>query len=180
MENTETSKPDLEGIAKRMKYLLGLHQLSSKQLADILDISPPTVSNIINAKNLISTDILIKVGNFFQVSTDYILTGKSEFADDVLYRHQIIAQEIQNKIKDIESNYQKSDTSRLLAIVPDKNKTSFFDLIEIIAKLYIGGSKHTISSLFEKLDKDTLNILMQINKEFIDLFIKRQRTEESK
>ena len=56
-----------------VKKLRTAHNYSQVQLAEKLGVSKQTVSNWENNNILPSIDMLIRISNFFSVSTDYLL-----------------------------------------------------------------------------------------------------------
>ena len=85
----------------RIKTLRKSQNLNQVQLAQKLDVSKQTVSNWENNNILPSIEMLIKIANYFSVSTDYLLelddrqyieiTG---FSDSQLSHIQQIIQDI--------------------------------------------------------------------------------------
>lgn len=65
---------------KRIRDLREDHDLTQKQMAQILNCSQQVYSNYELGQRDIPTDILIKLSNFYHVSVDYILgiTDKSK------------------------------------------------------------------------------------------------------
>lgn len=60
-------------FGETVKKIRIAHNLSQVQLADALNVSKQTVSNWENNNILPSIEMLIKISNFFSVSTDYLL-----------------------------------------------------------------------------------------------------------
>ncbi len=58
---------------KRIRDLREDHDLTQTELAKILNCSQQVYSNYELGQRDIPTDILIKLANFYKVSTDYIL-----------------------------------------------------------------------------------------------------------
>lgn len=58
---------------KRLKDLRVDNDLTQKELADILGISQQTLSDYEKGKYDLPNDLLIKYGDYFKVSVDYIL-----------------------------------------------------------------------------------------------------------
>lgn len=56
-----------------IKNLRQSHNLNQVQLADSLNVSKQTVSNWENNNILPSIEMLVKISQFFSVSTDYLL-----------------------------------------------------------------------------------------------------------
>jgi len=62
----------------QIRYLRQSKGLSQVQLADKLDVSKQSVSNWENDNIMPSIDMLVKIADFFNVSTDYILGRKTK------------------------------------------------------------------------------------------------------
>ena len=60
-------------LGERIKSLRKASKLSQVELGDKLEVTKQTVSNWENENILPSVDMLIRICNFFNVSTDYIL-----------------------------------------------------------------------------------------------------------
>lgn len=60
-------------LGERIKTLRNARNLSQVQLAKALNVSKQAVSNWENDNILPSIEMLIKIANYFSVSTDYIL-----------------------------------------------------------------------------------------------------------
>lgn len=85
-------------FGETIKNLRITHNLNQVQLASVLDVSKQTISNWENNNILPSIDMLIKIANYFGVSTDYLLeldsrryievTGLSD--EQIAHIHQII------------------------------------------------------------------------------------------
>ena len=62
---------------ERLKYLRQENNISQKQLADLFNISQQAVASWENGKNTPNPDAIVKLANYFDVSTDYLL-GRNE------------------------------------------------------------------------------------------------------
>jgi len=60
-------------LGEMIKELLEQHNLTQKQLAEILNISPSTLGNYIQNTREPDYNTLIKIADFFQVTTDFLL-----------------------------------------------------------------------------------------------------------
>lgn len=60
-------------ISKRIKYLREKADISQKQLATRIGVSPSLISAYELGTRLPSYDNLIKISHYFKVSTDYLL-----------------------------------------------------------------------------------------------------------
>lgn len=66
-------------IAKRIISLMGDKNLSSKQFAEELNISPSIVTHITSGRNNPSLDIVLKIKNKYpEVDLDWLLLGASD------------------------------------------------------------------------------------------------------
>ena len=84
-----------------IKKLRTSHNLSQVQLAKSLNVSKQTVSNWENNNILPSIDMLIKLSDFFSVSTDYLLELDSRKYIEVSGLTDTQLSHIQQIIKDI-------------------------------------------------------------------------------
>ena len=86
----------------RIKLLRTAHNLSQVQLAQKLDVSKQTVSNWENNNILPSVDMLMKISQFFSVSTDYLLELDSRSYIEITGLSETQLAHIQQIIKDIQ------------------------------------------------------------------------------
>lgn len=68
-------------IAQRIHVLRKRTGLTQTQLADRLHLSPSALGNYEQGRRLPSVEILVEMAELFDVSLDYLLTGKSHGAD---------------------------------------------------------------------------------------------------
>lgn len=68
----------MESFSKRLKELRTESKLSTLALAKIIGVSDATISFWENNKTDITSTNLIKLADFFDVSTDYLL-GRKEY-----------------------------------------------------------------------------------------------------
>ena len=73
---------EVKVLCKRLKELREYGQLTQLQLAEHLQIGRASVSNYENGDRVPDADVVIKLADFFRVSTDYLL-GRSEFKNSV-------------------------------------------------------------------------------------------------
>lgn len=64
-------------FASRIKYLRQSRELNQVQLAERLGVKKQSISNWENDNIMPSIDMLIRIADFFHVSTDYLL-GRDE------------------------------------------------------------------------------------------------------
>ena len=84
-----------------VKNLRTAHSLNQVQLAGILDVSKQTVSNWENNNILPSIDMLVRIADYFRVSTDYLLELDSRQFIEVTGLSAEQTAHIQQIIKDI-------------------------------------------------------------------------------
>ena len=84
-----------------VKNLRNAHSLNQVQLAGILDVSKQTVSNWENNNILPSIDMLVRIADYFRVSTDYLLELDSRQYIEVTGLSDEQIAHIQQIIKDI-------------------------------------------------------------------------------
>ncbi|MCM1188122.1 MAG: helix-turn-helix domain-containing protein [bacterium] len=61
-----------------LKELLDLHDMTQKQLAEELALSPSALGNYVQGTREPDYNTLIKIADFFQVSTDYLLNHSAK------------------------------------------------------------------------------------------------------
>ena len=71
-------KPIDNNTLSRLKIVLIKEQLSNKELAEILEITPQFVSQMLNGKKNISKKTLGKISERFNLSIVWLTTGKGE------------------------------------------------------------------------------------------------------
>lgn len=84
-----------------IRNLRSAHNFSQVQLAKKLDVSKQTVSNWENNNILPSIDMLVRISNFFSVSTDYLLELDSRHYIEVTGLTETQLAHIQQIINDI-------------------------------------------------------------------------------
>ena len=87
-----------------IKRLRTSHNLNQVQLAKSLNVSKQTVSNWENINILPSIDMLVKLSDFFSVSTDYLLELDNRKFIEVTGLTDTQLAHIQQIIKDITNN----------------------------------------------------------------------------
>lgn len=90
----------------RIRELREMHHYSREQLAELVGISPKFLYEIEHGRKGFSAYVLSKMSEVFEVSADYILTGKYESAGTeqvniLLGRLQIIHKENVEKLLEI-------------------------------------------------------------------------------
>ena len=103
----------------RLKELREEKRLLSKEFAKIMNVEPATISNWENGNRFPKDDVLIKIADYFDCSTDYLL-GRTddklakvysgtlhnqtiEIEIDKGYPHELTAEDVQNILKQLDA-----------------------------------------------------------------------------
>lgn len=65
-------------IGSRIKYLREANNMKQKELAAVLQLSPSTINKYEKGERIPEIAQLIKIADFFDVSTDFLL-GRKEY-----------------------------------------------------------------------------------------------------
>lgn len=91
-------------LHEKIRRLRTIHNLSQVNLANALGISKQCVSNWENDNILPSIEMLIKIANYFSVSTDYLLglddrryLEISDLSDETLSHIQLLINDLRKK-----------------------------------------------------------------------------------
>ena len=98
-------------LGDRIRKLRTEKELEQKELAQILQVHKGTVSNWENNKRIPDSEMLIKIANYFSVTTDYLLgntNNRNEINIDPIYRKKL--KEILECF--IENGYDPDDISK--------------------------------------------------------------------
>lgn len=68
----------INGLAERLKELRMVNNLTQKQVADILKISPSIISGYETGERTPSVEVLLSLSYLYKCSTDYLLGRKIE------------------------------------------------------------------------------------------------------
>ena len=60
-------------FSERFSYLLDCEEISQKEMASILNLTPPTISNYVTGAREPDFATLVRIADHFGVSTDYLL-----------------------------------------------------------------------------------------------------------
>ncbi|QGN61704.1 helix-turn-helix domain-containing protein [Leuconostoc citreum] len=71
-------------FAKSLKELRLRHKLSQRQLAKKLNVSPKTISNWENERNLPDIELIIKISKVLDVTLDELITGNSQLENKLI------------------------------------------------------------------------------------------------
>lgn len=108
----------METFGKRLKYVRRQQDVKQKMLAAELNIAISTLSQYENDKRHPNFSLLVKIANFFDVSTDYLL-GTNENKNSI---------DISKNIKKIDTSYESTHSYH----VEGDAKLSYNDLIHKI------------------------------------------------
>lgn len=72
----------MKNIGDRIKELREEKGITQSELGSILGISGKTISNYEKSDRQPSLELISKISDFFQVSTDYLINGKESIATD--------------------------------------------------------------------------------------------------
>ena len=72
------------GLGERLQEQRLLQNLSQKEVADIINVSPSIVSNYERSERVPSLEILVSLARLFHCSTDYLLGFQSNDNDHTL------------------------------------------------------------------------------------------------
>ena len=79
-------------LGDRIRKLRTEKELEQKELAQIVQVHKGTVSNWENNKRIPDSEMLIKIANYFSVTTDYLLgntNNRNEINIDPIYRKKL-------------------------------------------------------------------------------------------
>lgn len=78
----------LSKFGERLRTVLEEKDMQGKELAKILSVEPPTVSNWLNGNRFPKDDMLIQIADYFNVSVDYLL-GRTDFPRGIISQADI-------------------------------------------------------------------------------------------
>ena len=71
-----------ENYGSRIKILRKRRGLTQEQLAEKMNVSTPYIAKIENGKQTGPVELAVEFSEFFDVSLDYLLIGKGDFAEE--------------------------------------------------------------------------------------------------
>ncbi len=75
-------------FGERLRIVLEEKDIQGKELAKILNVEPPTVSNWLNGNRFPKDDMLIQIADYFNVSVDYLL-GRTDYQRGIISQADI-------------------------------------------------------------------------------------------
>lgn len=107
----------------RLKYLRTARGENLEKVAEYLNVSIQTISNYENEKRDMTPDTIIKLAEYFGVSTDYIL-GKSDIRNPEIEEDPLGLAKIGFSMKDYNppTDKQREQLAELIKVVLKDNK----------------------------------------------------------
>lgn len=90
-------------LGVRLQELRKSHNLSQEQLAEKLDVSRQAVSKWESSQANPDISNIVKLSNIYEVSTDYLLTGK-EHDSQAVYKEQMVDKKSFKKLQGLPSS----------------------------------------------------------------------------
>ena len=111
----------MTNFASRLRHLMNLHNIASKEIAILLKVDPSLISKYLNGTRSPLNEKLVQLSNYFEVSTDYLLgltddkKRTAEFNEEVSSNGKMTnpIKEVVMKMEDLPLDYQK----KILAMV---------------------------------------------------------------
>lgn len=105
-------------IGQRLKELRKSRRITQTELSERINISQSTLANFENEKRTLPIDILIKIAQYFDVSTDYILglSEVSELSTDNNFIHYVYDESLSEDEKKLVETYRhlNSDEQKIV------------------------------------------------------------------
>lgn len=79
----------MQSLGERIKKLRDENNLTQQQLGDIVELHGSNIGRIENGKVFPTSDILLKMADYFNVSTDYLLRGNNANLQIAEYSNEI-------------------------------------------------------------------------------------------
>ncbi|MFT8823738.1 helix-turn-helix domain-containing protein [Liquorilactobacillus satsumensis] len=121
-------------FSKSLKELRLLHELSQTQLAKKLNVSPKTISNWENERNLPDIELIIKISKVLDVTLDELITGNSQLENKLIKDSHKVFHD--NVMAIVVSLY--SMLTGMLAIVWLLNIQALLRIIVFLTWLFVG------------------------------------------
>lgn len=93
----------MKTIGDRIKEILDIRGIQAKELADAIGVSEQAMSNYINNKRNINTDLAVNIANYLNVTTDYLLNNKND--------------SYKNEIEEVATLFEKLDDEEKQALL---------------------------------------------------------------
>lgn len=176
MKTNFNKEYDLENISARIKKLIYNSQFNNTETAEKLNITVQALSNIVNGKALPATKTLIKMAELFNVTIDFILTGKESTDNNPFYQYKKVIEEAHQKIKDMEPEYQTGQVNKILKEldVHPENKNKYLTMMKIIYILtFKPHHDKEFHDLWNQLPDDSQQTLLNLDKKILNNILKK-------
>ena len=81
---------DRDNYGSRIRSLRKKRGFTQEQLAEKMNVSTPYIAKIENGKQTGPVELAVEFAEFFEVSLDYLLVGKGNFAEEQKHRLRMI------------------------------------------------------------------------------------------
>jgi Zn-dependent peptidase ImmA (M78 family)/plasmid maintenance system antidote protein VapI len=139
-------------IGENIKRLKNERKISNRKLAEIIGVTHPTIGNYLEGKQIIDSEKLLAIANFFGVSFDYFF-NKDHLEINLMFR----ADKPSEQMNDVDINQLKTKIEDYLKVV-DLEGINF---VPQTYNLNVKGSKLT-----EKDDKNIEKVANEIRRLF--------------
>lgn len=101
-------------FSERLKNLREEKKILAKELATTLNVEPATITNWEKGKRFPREDMLIKIADFFDCTTDYLL-GRTDNRSSIIYFGELDNQPVEIEVdKDYPYNLTPQDVENIL------------------------------------------------------------------
>jgi transcriptional regulator with XRE-family HTH domain len=157
-------------LGERVHYLLKQYNRSQKELADFLNTKTSTINGWKQPNRNPSSDMIVPICKFFNISTYYFLTGHTDYINyqdnsngSLLIHEEIIPREDEPNISDCKQDimFNRDIFSKRLLELRNKNNIMANDIATSI-----GISKQAYSQYEKQLSTPSVNALISIARYF--------------
>lgn len=124
-------------FSDNLRLLRTKHRLSQKEIGDIVGVTSQAVSKWENGIAEPDNDSLLKLSNYFNVSTDYLLGKSNEENQSIRYDDEL-EKVLFSKAKDLTDDEKKTISSIIVL------KISFFVIFPFCLKKLVNFSNSTL------------------------------------
>ena len=115
-------------FGEKLQALLDDDDISQSSLANHLGITSPAVNRWCNNVTQPDHDMLVKIANYFNVSTDYLLGN--QLNDEIIKNDEENKQILNNVSTDLDNSINKALYSKLHEIKNEKDKRQILNIIQ--------------------------------------------------
>jgi transcriptional regulator with XRE-family HTH domain len=125
-------------ISQKIRILMALFEITNKEMADKLNITPQRLSNYLADVSRPPMEFVQQISEMFNVSIDYLVNEKYEFS--VIYRnkhtHEISTPDIkENQIAEPSAEYSTEMAKKIVSeikILPPESLKTLLKIIEAL------------------------------------------------